>query len=54
MVALAVLVVFVAVVLDAVVEGPLSLFRYACRRANRARASQPSEEPDCPLGEGRP
>lgn len=54
MVALAVLVVAVAVVVDMVVDGPVSLFRWACRRANRARVTQPSEEPDCPLGEGRP
>jgi len=54
MVALAVLVFVVALVLDALAEGPISLFRWACRRADRTRASQPSEEPDCPLGEGRP
>lgn len=45
--------VAVVLVADALLGGPISLFRWACKRA-RARRTQPSEEPDCPLGEGRP
>lgn len=54
-VAVVALLALVAVVLvaDAVLGGPISLCWWACRRA-RNRPTQPSEEPDCPLGEGRP
>lgn len=42
------------VVVVLIVVGACEDFLYALRRSRPRGFAQPSEEPDCPLGEGRP